>query len=198
MARIEIPLPHGRGIFFFGILLLLVTAGSEPAMAEPSPSAPTASSKLRSFKERLAAAESVKVKTNILGLELDSSLEKAHEKLDSLGNPARPSVEAAKEAKHDEEERKVLWRLAKSDFSSVLVKADDKERITYITGFLRPGKEVPFDKIGQTEKAPILSDRSVAWDVVRPNQPLIRVVARGEKRKATSITIFIVKRAPSR
>ena len=183
---------------FFGILLLLATAGSERTIAEPSPSVPAASPRLAPFKERLTAAQSVKVETNILGLELDASLEKAHEKLDPLGSPARPSVEAAKEAEHDEEERKVLWQLAKSDFSSVLVKADDKERITYITGFLRPGKEIPFEKIGQTEKAPILTDRTVAWDVVRPNQPLIRLVARGDKRKAKSITLFIVKRPPAR
>jgi hypothetical protein len=153
---------------------------------------------LASFKERLAAAETVEVKTSILGLELDSSLEKAHEKLDPLGDPSQPSVQAAKEAEHEEKERKVLWHLARSDFSSVLLKTDDKERITYITGFLRLGREIPFAEIGQTEKAPILTDRAVAWDVVRPNQPLIRVVARGEKRRASSVTIFIVKRAPGR
>ena len=192
------PYPFVTVRLFFGILLLLATAGSEWAIAEPSPSAPAASPRLAPFKERLAAAQSVKVETNILGLELDSSLEKAHETLDPLGKPTRPSVEAAKEAGDDEEERKVLWQLVKSDFSSVLLKADDKERITYITGFLRPGKERPFDKIGQTQKAPVLTDRTVAWDVVRPNRPLIRVLARGEKRKATSITIFIVKRSTTR
>ena len=184
---------------FFGILLLFVTAGLGYALAGPSPStSPSKSPKLASFKERLAAAETVKVQTSILGLELDSSLEKAHEKLDPLVDPSKPLVEAAEEAEHDEKERKVLWQLAKSEFSSVLLKTDDKERITYIAGFLRPGKAIPFAEIGQTEKAPILTDRTVAWDVVRPNQPLIRVVARGEKRRAASITIFIVKRAPSR
>jgi hypothetical protein len=184
---------------FFRIQLFLVAAGLGCAIAEPSPSpSPSKSPRLASFKERLAAAETVKVKTSILGLELDSSLEKAHETLDPLTDPAKPSVEAAEEAEHEEKEHKVLWQLTKSEFSSVLLKTDDKERVTYITGFLRPGKEIPFGEIGQTEKAPILTDRTVAWDVVRPNQPLIRVVARGEKRKAASITIFIVKRAPSR
>jgi len=38
----------------------------------------------------------------------------------------------------------------------------------------------------------MLTDRTVAWDVVRQGQPLIRVVARGENRKATSITFFVV------
>jgi hypothetical protein len=79
-------------------------------------------------------------------------------------------------------------------YGSVFVKAHKKERITYIAAYLRPGKEMPFDKIGQLEKAPVLTGRVVAWDVVRPNRSLIRVVARGSERKANSITIFIVKR----
>jgi hypothetical protein len=76
------------------------------------------------------------------------------------------------------------------------VKLDAQERIIYIAGFVRAGKEVPFDQLGETKKAPISNDRLVAWDVVRPGQPLIRVVARGEKRKASLITIFVVKRPP--
>jgi hypothetical protein len=82
----------------------------------------------------------------------------------------------------------------KTDYGSISVKADEKGRITYIAAHLRPGKEMPFDRIGQAEKAPILTDRIVAWDVVKPSRPLIRVVARGSERKADSITMFIVKR----
>ena len=102
--------------------------------------------------------------------------------------------EAGQVAKSSEREHKVSWQLAKTDYASVFVKADEKKRITYIAGYLRPGKEMPFDKIGQLEKAPVSSHRVVAWDVVRPNRPLIRVVARGSERKANSITMFIVKR----
>jgi hypothetical protein len=154
----------------------------------PSPSLPKPH-KLAPFKERLAAAQSVKVQTAILEIELDSTLKSAHSKLDSLGDPTA--------AKQRQREHKVLWQLAKTDYGSVFVKADEKERITYIAAYLRPGKEMPFDKIGQLEKAPVLTDRVVAWDVVRPNRPLIRVVARGSERKANSITMFIVKRPRS-
>ena len=182
------------------LLFLLGGAASDLAIAEPSSASvsasPSNSPKLAPFRERLAAAQTVQVKTSILGLELNSSLEEAHRKLDSLGDLSKPSIEAAEEAEHYEKERKVLWQLAKSDFSSVLVKTDEKERIIYIAGFLRPGKEVPFTQVGQTEKAPILTDRTVAWDVVRPGQPLVRVVARGEKRKANSIIVFVVKKPP--
>jgi hypothetical protein len=167
------------------------TSGSTPA-SSPSPSK---HSKLAPFKERLAAAQSAKVQTAILGIELDSTVESAHSKLDSLGSSSAGPVEGAEEAgERNEGEHKISWQLAKTDYASVFVKADDKKRITYIAGYLRRGKEMPFDKIGQIEKAPVLSDRMVAWDVVRPSRPLIRVVARGSQRKANSITIFVVKR----
>jgi len=163
--------------------------------ASSSAPSPSERPKLAPFEERLAAAESVKVQTVILGIELDSTLESAHSKLDSLGKPSATSLDGADAAAgRTEDERKVSWQLAKTDYGSVFVKADEKERITYIAASLRPGKELPFDKIGQLEKAPVLTDRVVAWDVVRPNRPLIRVVARGSERKANSITMFIVKR----
>ena len=161
----------------------------------PSPS-PSERRRLAPFKERLAAAQSVKVQSAILGIELDSTLENAHSKLDLLGQPsARPLNGRDEAVGRTDDEQKVSWQLAKTDYSSVFVKADEKERITYIAAYLRPGKEMPFDKIGQLEKAPVMTDRLVAWDVVRPNRPLIRVVARGSERKANSITMFIVKRA---
>jgi hypothetical protein len=157
----------------------------------PSPS-PTRSLKLAPYKERLAAAKSVKVETALLGIELGSPLEAARAKLDPLRDSTKRVLEAETEA--GESEHKVVWQLAKTDFASVYLKTDNKERITYIEGTLRGGKEIPFDKIGQLEKAPIHSDTLVAWDVVRSGRRLLRVVARGTKGKANSITIFVVKR----
>jgi hypothetical protein len=180
------------GLFAFGWPNGETSASAPSSAASPSLPKPP---KLAPFRERLAAAQSVKVQTAILGIKLDSTLESVHSKLDSLGDPtARPVDEVDEAAKRSEAEHKVSWQLAKTDYGSVFVKADEKERITYIAAYLRPGKEMPFDKIGQLEKAPVLTDRVVAWDVVRPNRPLIRVVARGSERKANSITIFIVKR----
>ena len=166
---------------------------SPPASVAGSPSLPTRP-RLAPFKERLAAARSVRVETDILGVKVDSSLDAAHAILDSLCDSAHRPKEEAGEAERGEHEHKVFWQLAQSDFSSLLVKTDDKERITYILGSLRPGKEIPFDKIGELEKAPLLSDKVVAWDVVKPDKSLLRVVAQGAERKASSITVFIVKR----
>lgn len=136
-------------------------------------------------------AESVKVKTDLLGIELGSEVESARHQLEKWIVPGHPSKEPAD---REEDERKTLWELKETDFASIFVKADEKNRITYMIGVLRPGKEVPFASIGEVEKAPIRTDHDIAWDVVRPNQQLIRVVASGNQGKAASITIFEVRR----
>jgi len=181
----------GVGMSAFGQADGQTPAPTSSTAASPSPAKPL---RLAPYKERLAKAKSVEVQTDILGIGINSSLLAAHTTFDSLGDAGHRPKEKMDDVEPDEHEHKVLWQLAKTDFGSIYVKADDKDQITYVAGFLRPGKEIPFDKIGQVEKAPIQTDKMVAWDVVRPNRPLIRVVARGSERKANSITIFIVKR----
>ena len=155
------------GLFAFAWPKVETLAWAPSSAASPSP---PKRPKLAPFKERLAAAQSVQVQTAILGIELDSTLESAHTKLDSLGQAMpRPVDNGDEVAKRSEGEHQASWQLAKTDYGSVFVKADDKERITYIAAYLRPGKEMPFDKIGELEKAPVLTDRVVAWDVVKPN-----------------------------
>ena len=154
---------------------------------------PLPANSLAPFEVRLANAKSVKVMSSILGISLGSSLEHAHEVLDKLCDKAhRPKEE--KEEEEGEGEQKVLWQLTKSPYSFVFVKADEKEKITYLSGFLRPGKEMSFEKIGETKKAPLQDATTIAWDVVRPNHPAFRVVASGADRKANNIMIFVVKR----
>jgi hypothetical protein len=173
------------------ILLIALRAADAPPQLESPPTLPTSST--ASFEKRLAAAESVKVKMSILGLNLGSTLEEAHKKLDKLCDAAhRPKEEEEEDNK--EGERKVLWELVGTQYGFVFVKADEKERITYLSGYLRPGKEIPFSKIGEMQKAPIQTPQLIAWDVVRPKQPPSRVIASGEHHKANSIMVFVVKR----
>lgn len=136
----------------------------------------------------------MKVLTSILGIELGSSVDSAHGKLDQLC--AVPPKEEREEAEREggEDERKVLWQFAETDYKALFVKADAEERITSITALLRPGREQRFDKIGDVSKAPVLTDAEVAWDVVLPNRPLFRVVARGTRKKAETILMFLVQR----
>jgi len=116
-------------------------------------------------------------------IELGSTVDSAHLKLDQLcAVPAKEeSEEAGKEA--GDGERRVLWQFAETDYKALFIKADSEERITSITALLRPGREQPFDKIGDLNKAPIISESEVAWDVIRPDHPLFRVVGRGYQKE---------------
>ncbi len=174
------------------------------------------------LEERISAARSVKVVTSILGIELGSALDEAHEKLDKLSAPGIPPKEEGgddEKKEHDADEKKekageekeerdrkpnvgeereeghkVLWQLAGTDYSAVYITADDKERVDSITGFLRPEKQMPFDVVGEVSKAPVKDDNSVVWDVLRPDQPLFRVVAKGSNGKASSLRLFVIRR----
>ena len=189
---------------FFVSAVALTGAEEKSATTTPavsaSPSPPASGQTLAPFEKRLANAKSVKVMTSIRGLELGSTVDQAHAKLDKLSDPAHPPKEEGgdedkgEDGGEKEEGHKVLWQLAKTDYAFVFVKADEKERITYINGTLRPGKEIPFDKIGDIKKAPLQDANTIAWDVLRAGHPLFRIVAKGADRKANSITIFVVKR----
>ena len=173
--------------------------GQSP-LPSPAPSASAAESPLPAYasapyEQRRAAAESVKVMISILGLELGSTIQQAHAKLDNLSDPAHPPKEEEEGAEKGEgPQHKVLWQLAETDYSFVFVKTNEKERISYIKAFLRPGKEIAFEKIGEVKKAPVQNDSAIAWDVLRPDHPHIRVVAEGAGRKANTVIIFIVQR----
>jgi hypothetical protein len=164
-----------------------VTAAGTPSPMQSSPPLPNYS--LAPYEDRVAAAQSVKVMSAVLGIGVGSTLEQAHAKLDKLSDPKHPPKEEKEGTEH-----KVLWQLAKTNFSSVFVKSDEKGQITYVTAFLRPGKEVPFEKIGETKKAPVQNGNMIVWDVLRPKRPLFRVVAKGADNKANTLTIFVVKR----
>lgn len=175
--------------------LASISRGDPPADIESPPPLPPYST--APLAERFAAAKSVKVTESILGLKLGSTLEQAHEKLDKLCDSAhRPKEE--KEEESEEGEQKVLWELARTDYSFVFIKANEKGKITYLSGFLRPGKEIPFARIGEPDKAPVRTPTTIAWDVLRQNQPHFRVVATGKDARASSVMIFVVKRASMR
>ncbi len=191
IAEITFPM-ISRSLFNAGLFLTFVglTPLSRAETRSPAQSeSPLPSYSLSPYEDRLASAQSVKVMISILDLELGSTLEQAHAKLDKLSDPAHPPKE-----EEEGPERKVLWQLAGTDYSAVFVRSDERKRVTYIDAFLRPGKEIPFEKIGETKKAPLQDVNTIVWDVLRPKRPLFRVVAKGADRKANNIAIFVVKR----
>jgi len=147
-----------------------------------------------SLEERRAVAKSVKVITGILGVELGSEVKKAHQKLDLLADPVHPTKNRP-DREEGSVEYKILWQFKETDYSSIYIKADRDGRIEYIAGFLRPGRELPFEKIGEVTKAPIHNGTTAVWDVLRPKRRPMRVVATGQGGRASVIKLFVVKTA---
>lgn len=175
------------------LLSLFVACHRTEKTTELTAQTPSPSPAVGTVEQRLAVARSVNVDTAILGLEPGDDLSRAHEKLDSLGRFAAPPKREGESER--ENENKILWELQQTDFRAVLVKTDHEQRIKSITGYLREDKMKPFDQIGDTKVAPFLSVDQVAWDIVRPEHPHLRLVASGKDRRAAVITVFIVSRA---
>jgi hypothetical protein len=167
------------------------TPSASPDLKGAASPSPWPNNTLAPFKERLANATSVKVMTDLLGVKLGDTLKQAHARLDRLSDPAHPRKE---ERDAGEGEWKILWQLKGTDYSSIFIKTDEEKRVNFVMATLRSGKEVPFEKIGEIMKAPVQDANTIAWDVIRPHRSLFRVVARGENRKASTITIFTVER----
>lgn len=189
-----------RPVISFGILIgIFATANGQ----NPSSAAPTNLSepalKSAPYAERLAAAKSVKVQTDILGVTVGTSLADARLKFSKFADSAHPPKEegdgSEAAAEREESEHKIVWELSKSDFATAFVKLDEHDHVTYVQGKFRSGKEVAFEKIGELSKAPVATPTVIAWDVIRPNQPLIRVVADGVAGRAHTVTVFRVRHA---
>ena len=216
------------GLIVCGTMLLAradLRAQESGGSPSPAPSTRVAAPTTAPLEDRISAARSVKVVTSILGIELGSDLDEAHDKLDKLCAPGTRPKEEGEEAEEkegkageagakkekdagehetrtdqpkfgeeQEEGHKVLWQLAGTDYRAIYITADDKEHIDSITAFLRPETQTTFADIGEVSKAPAKDDRSVVWDVLRPDRPLFRVVASGSNGKADSVRLFIVPR----
>ncbi len=94
------------------------------------------------------------MRDSILGVRLGSSLEDARRRLDPLAvRLPGESREDEKEEKERGEGRKKAWTLKSTEYQSVALKANDADRVVWITGFLRPGKEIPFSRLGDLSLA---------------------------------------------
>jgi hypothetical protein len=93
-----------------------------------------------------AAGSRHRVLDSILGIRVGSSLADARARLEPLAVPQVGQPE--EEEKEDREEgRTKAWNLKSTEYKSVALKVNDADRVVWITGFLRPGKEIPFSKL---------------------------------------------------
>ncbi len=69
----------------------------------------------------------------------------------TLALAARANLRSLRQPHGSERHHRAFTR---SRRASIFIKADEKGRVTYILANLRPGKEIPFNKIGDVEKLP--------------------------------------------
>ena len=139
------------------------------------------------------AQKPVRVWDSILGVRVGSTLNEARAKLRRLGSSGAED-ELKKDGRAEEHEEregghKESWKLRKGSFGYVVFQTDYQNRVTWVSGFVRPGREIPFSTLGDLTRAAGRNDSQVFWNV--PNAAGgYRLVAKGPSSKARVIYLF--------
>jgi hypothetical protein len=132
-----------------------------------------------------------RVSDSILGVRIGMSSQDVQKKLDPLsvatGRPGYKDEDEDKE--RDEGGTKRAWSLKGTDFSSVALKINERGRVVWVTGFVRPSKEFLFSELGDTSLAVRATDSQAIWNVATPNGGY-RLVAKGQNGRARVIYLF--------
>jgi hypothetical protein len=131
-----------------------------------------------------------KVLDSILGVRIGSSLEEAHAKLKGLGTVGGRATR--------EGGRKEAWTLKGGEFTSVAYKTDASGRVVWLTGFVRPGREIPFSKLGDLARANGKDETEAAWTVESPGGGGYRLVAKGPGGRARVVYLLSLDAPPVR
>jgi hypothetical protein len=142
-----------------------------------------------------SSARSVKVIDSILGVRIGSTLAEARSKLKGLGTlGGQEEKKGEGEAQSEPEEklegvRKEAWALKKTDYAYIVYRTDLQGRVIWVSGFVRPGREIPFKKLGDINQATAKTDSQIAWTVEQPGGGY-RLVAKGPSGKARIVYLF--------
>ena len=80
--------------------------------------------------------------------------------------------------------RKEAWTLKETDFASLAFKTNGKGKVVWISAFVRPGREIAFEKFGERSQATMLSESEAIWNVGSA-QGGYRLVVKGDNGKAS-------------
>ena len=141
---------------------------------------------LSSFAKAQTANRS-RVSDSILGVGIGTSLEEAQKKLEPLSMTSERSTDEDEDK--EEGGTKRYWRLKGTNYTSVALKTNQKGRVVWVTGFVRPSKELLFSELGDTSRALRATDSQAIWNVATPNGGY-RLVAKGQNGRARVIYIL--------
>lgn len=159
-----------KGFAFITLLAALSLAGLGPA-----------------YRVAVAQGEKPKVVDSILGVCVGAKIEEVHEKLKTLGMVGGRATRDGG--------RKEAWTLKETEFTSVAYKTNAAGRVVWITGFVRPGKEIPFDKLGDLARATGKDKTEAVWDV-ETQSGSYKLVAKGPDGKARIVTLISLDAPP--
>jgi len=141
-------------------------------------------------------SERTRVVNSILGIGIGIKLDIVRAKLDRLSTrKGRESLEGQEKQQEEAEEReggrKEAWTLTSTNYATLAVKTDDKGRVVWVTGFVRPGQEIPFAKLGDLSSATTSNDARAIWNVATPRGGY-RLVAKGQDGKARVVSLLFL------
>jgi hypothetical protein len=132
----------------------------------------------------------MRVIDSILGAGIGKNVESVSKKLDRLTNDKRKeSGEENEEGEEREGGRKEAWTLTSNRYATIALKADERGRIVWVTGFVRPGKEIPFSELGDLSSATTSTDAIAIWNVATPAGGY-RLVAKGQDGRARVVSLL--------
>lgn len=142
----------------------------------------------------LAQNEQALVIDSILGVGIGTSLDQAREKLARLSK-REGRDEGVTEEEEPKGSRKEAWALRGTNYVTVALKVDREGHVVWITGFVRPGKEIPFAKLGNLSSATAVTKARAIWNVATPNGGY-RVIAKGQNGRARVVSILSLASRP--
>ena len=128
-----------------------------------------------------AYAQETAVTKSLGGISIGTSLEEARSILGRIGTGGGRDTRDGG--------RKEAWTLKETEFATIAFKSNGAGRIVWISAFVRPGKEVPFTKFGDTAKATSLSTSQVIWNVGSARGGY-RLVTKGTEGRASVVYLL--------
>ena len=154
-------------LFFLCVFLLLLTPGFVVAQ-EQGTSAP-------------------QIADSILGVRIGAMLAEARAKLDPLGtHGGRDTREGG---------RKEAYALKETDYAHVALKTNRQGEVVWVSGFVRPDRELPFSAFGDLARAPGATDAEAIWNVETPGGGY-RLVVKGQHGKARVVYLLSLATPP--
>lgn len=125
-----------------------------------------------------------KTADSILGVKIGMTAHEADEALERVGD--RPEGESGEA---EDGESKEAWNIRGTDYSSVVIMRGKNGLVRWVTGFVRPGRNVSFASFGDLKTAARSNANSAVWNV-KDAAGGYKLVVKGSDRNARVVYLI--------